>query len=49
MSVIKRVIHCFAQPVTDIFYKSFFTSYFSDALKIANICPIYKNGDMSGP
>ena len=45
MSVIKHVIHCFAQPLTDIFNESFLTGYFPDALKIANICLIYNNGD----
>ena len=27
MSVIKRVIHCFAQPITSIFNKSFLTGF----------------------
>ena len=33
MSVIQRVIHCFAQALTYIFNKSFLTGFFPDALK----------------
>ena len=45
MPIIKHAIHCFTQPLTDNFNKSFLTDFSPDALKIVNASPIYKNCD----
>jgi hypothetical protein len=45
IKVIKSIINSISIPLTKIFNKSFLTGSFPNLLKIAKVCPIYKQGD----
>ena len=47
MKTIKSVITYIAEPLSKIINKSFSTGLVPDQLKIAKVCPIFKNGDRS--
>ena len=49
MSVIKKVINTIADPLTSIFNRSFMLGCFPELLKIAKICPMYKNDSIEDP
>jgi len=47
VETIKSVITYIAEPLSKIINKSFSTGLVPDQLKIAKVCPIFKNGDRS--
>ena len=47
MHLLKSTIHVIAEPLAKIINNSLQTGIFPDILKIAKICPIYKNGNKS--
>ena len=47
MKVIKNVINSVSAPLTKIFNKSLSTGCFPNLLKIAKVCPIFKQGDVA--
>jgi Reverse transcriptase (RNA-dependent DNA polymerase)/Endonuclease-reverse transcriptase len=44
VEIMKKTIHCIAEPLANIVNSSFKSGKFPELLKIAKICPIYKEG-----
>jgi len=47
VNIMKSTVNYIADPITTIINSSMNTGVFPDALKIAKVCPIFKNGDKS--
>ena len=47
VSILKSSIYCIAEPISAIINSSMSTGVFPDALKIAKVCPVFKNGEKS--
>ena len=45
VNIIKVSIRHIAEPLSELINKSFLTGLFPDRLKIAKVCPVFKNGD----
>ena len=45
VNIIKVSIRHIAEPLSELINKSFLTGSFPDRLKIAKVCPVFKNGD----